>query len=176
LIVTKACIPKNTGFLTILKLYYEKLIICFHCSTSKYSFIKLQSLNAIELGMRLNIGKALYAYEDYVIYHLLNSHSTYENLERFCHLSLYLLIQYDRKNNTCLTKSLYVYLMNNENQSASANILHIHRASMCYRIDKIEKIMKVKLDDANIRHHLYLSLHILELIHKDEFVFEINKQ
>lgn len=66
--------------------------------------------------------------------------------------------------------------MNNENQSISANVLHIHRASMCYRIDKIEKIMKVKLDNANIRHHLYLSLHILELIHKDEFVFEINKQ
>lgn len=135
-----------------------------------------QSLKSIELGMSLNISKAIYAYEDYVIYDLLNSHSTYESLERFCHPAIYSLIQYDIKNNTCLTKSLYVYLLNNENQCASAKILHIHRASMCYRIDKIEKIMKVKLDNSNIRHHLYLSLHILELIHKDEFLFEINKQ
>ncbi|MCH5138239.1 helix-turn-helix domain-containing protein, partial [Clostridiaceae bacterium UIB06] len=127
-----------------------------------------QSLKAIELGMILSIEKALYTYEDYVVYDLLNSLSNYENIETFCHPSLYSLIQYDRKNNTCLTKSLYVYLMNNENQSLSANILHIHRASMCYRIDKMEKIMKIKFSDANIIHHLYLSLHILELMHKDE--------
>ncbi|WP_066618547.1 helix-turn-helix domain-containing protein [Clostridium magnum] len=106
----------------------------------------------------------------------MNSHSTYESLEKFCNPAIYSLIQYDIKNNTCLTKSLYVYLKNNKNQSVSANILHIHRASMCYRIDKIEKIMKLKLDDANTIHHLYLSLHILELMHKDEFVSEVNKQ
>jgi Regulator of polyketide synthase expression len=135
-----------------------------------------QSLKSIELGMSLNINKAVYPYEDYVIYDLLNSHSTYESLEKFCNPAIYSLIQYDIKNNTCLTKSLYVYLKNNKNQSVSANILHIHRASMCYRIDKIEKIMKLKLDDANTVHHLYLSLHILELMHKDEFVFEVNKQ
>ncbi|AWI04500.1 PucR family transcriptional regulator [Clostridium drakei] len=134
-----------------------------------------QSLKAIELGMRIDINEGFYLYEDYVIYDLLNSHYVYENLEKFCHPELYSLIKYDHKNNTCLTKSLYVYLNNNENQSASANILHIHRATMCYRINKIEKIMKIKLDNANIIHHLYLSLHIFELMNKDEFMMEINK-
>lgn len=134
-----------------------------------------QSLKAIELGMRINIDKGLYAYEDYVIYDLLNSHLTYENLEKFCHPGLYALIEYDRKNNTCLTKSLYVYLKNNGNQSFSSNILHIHRASMCYRINKIEKIMKVNLTDADTIHHIYLSLYAFELMKKEDFMIELNK-
>lgn len=149
-----------------------------HCITdfTNLQYYYKQSLKSIELGMLVDIHKAFYSYEDYVIYDLLHTHSTGENLEKFCHPALHLLIQYDRKNNTCLTKSLYVYLMNNKNQSLSANTLHIHRASMFYRIDKIEKIMNVNLDDANTIHHLYLSLHILKLIHKDEFIFELNKQ
>ncbi|ADK15558.1 MULTISPECIES: PucR family transcriptional regulator [Clostridium] len=154
---------------------YAGLSNCITDFTNLQYYYK-QSLKAIELGVSLNIDKVFYIYEDYVVYDLLDSLSTYENIERFCHPSLHLLIQYDRKNNTCLTKSLYVYLMNNRNQSISANILHIHRASMFYRIDKIKQIMKIDLNDPNIIHHIYLSLHILELMHKNEFIFEINKQ
>ncbi|MBV7271520.1 helix-turn-helix domain-containing protein [Clostridium sp. PL3] len=152
---------------------YAGLSRCISDFTNLQYYYK-QSLKAIELGTSLNIEKSFYSYENYAIYDLLNGYSAYENLEKFCHPSLYSLIQYDRKNNTCLTRSLYVYLMNKENQSVSANILHIHRASMFYRIDKMEKIMKLKLDDANIIHHLYLSFHILKLLHKDEFIFKIN--
>jgi DNA-binding PucR family transcriptional regulator len=59
--------------------------------------------------------------------------------------------------------------MNRGNRAESANTLHIHRATMIYRIEKIETIMGVDLNDTYTMHHSYLSFMILKLINKLNF-------
>ncbi|MCR4434974.1 MAG: helix-turn-helix domain-containing protein [Clostridiales bacterium] len=122
-----------------------------------------QALKAIELGMHHNGKKALFIYEDYAVNHLLDICSDHHvDLKEFCHPALFKLMEYDRKNNTSYTQTLYIYLSHKGNQIKSANALNIHRASIAYRIEKIEEIMDLKLDNIYTMHFLYFSFTILE--------------
>ncbi|MCR4434975.1 MAG: helix-turn-helix domain-containing protein [Clostridiales bacterium] len=141
---------------------------CFHdLKDIRYHY--RQSLKAIEFGTRSNRKKTLYIYDDYAISHLLHICSNYEDLKEFCHPSLFALMDYDCRNSTSYTQTLYTYLLHNGNQMDSANALQIHRGTLIYRIEKIEAIMNINLDDFNIMHRLYLSFLMLESINKLPF-------
>ncbi|MCR4434927.1 MAG: helix-turn-helix domain-containing protein [Clostridiales bacterium] len=139
---------------------YAGLSRCFH-SLMELNYYYMQSLKAIELGIRKNKEKAFFTYEEYALYHLLDTHSNPAGLKEFCHPSILILMDYDRENNTRYTHTLYIYIVNRGNQAKSANALHIHRSTLIYRIEKIQAIMDLDLDDANIMHHLYVSFLIL---------------
>lgn len=120
-----------------------------------------QSVIAIKLGNVLNKEKVLYNYEDYAIFHLIDSRSEYENVKDFCHPALFSLMEYDRQHETSFTQSLYVYLENTRNIVESARLLNIHRNSLRYRIEKIQEIMKLNLENNKLFFHVYLSFKIL---------------
>lgn len=124
----------------------------------------LQSVKSIDLGIRLDGKKSIYVYDDYSIYHLIDIASEHKDLKSFCNPQLITLIDYDRKNNTSYTESLYVYLSNGNSIVASSRVLNIHRNTMDYRISKIEEIMNLKLSDPNVALSLYLSCKILKFI------------
>ncbi|MCR4434925.1 MAG: helix-turn-helix domain-containing protein [Eubacteriales bacterium] len=144
---------------------YAGLSRCFH-SLMELNYYYMQSLKAIELGIRSNKEDVFFVYEEYALYHLLDTHSNPAGLKKFCHPSLLTLMDYDRKNNTSYTQTLYIYIMNNRNRAESANILRIHRATLIYRIEKIETITDIDLDDMNTLNHLYVSFMILRFINQ----------
>lgn len=131
------------------------------------SYYYKQSLKAIDLGMRSNKREVFFSYDEYVLFHLLDVCSEHVNLKEFCHPSLLKLIEYDSKNNSNFTYTLYIYLLNKGNQAESANILRIHRSTMIYRFEKIQGIMDINLSDSHTMNYLYLSFNILKFIDKE---------
>ena len=59
---------------------------------------------------------------------------------------------------------LRYYLLSERSISSTAQLLHLHRNSVIYRLGKIEKTLGVDLDDPDVRLRLLISLKILELL------------
>ncbi|WP_411679108.1 PucR family transcriptional regulator [Clostridium thailandense] len=123
----------------------------------------LQSINSIELGMKMNDKKTIYIYNDYSVYDLLNIAAEHRNLKSFCNPAFFKLINYDDKNNTNYVESLLVYLSNGTNVRSAAHALNIHRNTMDYRINKIQEIMDLKFSDPDVILSLYLSYKIFNI-------------
>ncbi|WP_411682011.1 PucR family transcriptional regulator [Clostridium thailandense] len=128
----------------------------------------VQSLKAVNLGIRMHSKKTLFIYDNYTVYHMMENHSA-EELKTFCHPSLLTLMEYDKQNNTTYLESLYTYISRDRNKVESADLLHIHRNTMSYRISKIKEIIDVDLDDRDLIFHLSLSFKILEFTDKINF-------
>ena len=76
------------------------------------------------------------------------------------HPALAALRKYDAKHRTSLYVTLYEYLRLERNVVATSKHLFIHRNSMIYRLQRIEKLLDLNLDDINVRMYLVLSYHI----------------
>ncbi|AET69585.1 hypothetical protein Desor_4148 [Desulfosporosinus orientis DSM 765] len=122
----------------------------------------LESVEAIALGNLLHSEKQLYNYEDFLIFDLINYYG--ERSKRLIHSSLLRLIDYDNENGTDYARSLYTYLLNFKNIKESANSLNIHRNTMFHRIEKIENLLNVDLNNGDVLFQLYLSYKILEFL------------
>lgn len=76
-------------------------------------------------------------------------------------------MEYDRKNKTNYAKSLDIYLTNNKILVKTADVLQIHRKTMASRVEMIEEIMDVDLDNPNTTLHLLLTFQMLKFIDND---------
>lgn len=123
----------------------------------------LESVEALQLGNLVKKETHFFRYADYVIYDLINSHADSENYKKFLHPSMRKLMNYDKKNSTEFVHIFHIYLRNFKNIKDSATALNIHRNTMFYRIEKIESILNVDLNDIDILFQLYLSYKILEM-------------
>ncbi len=132
----------------------------FSCLTEMNRSYNL-SMKAIELGRHTNREKSLHYYEDYLFEHMLSLCSEQQELYQFCHPSIFILREYDRKNNTNYLKFLFKYLENINNPCGVISALNIHRNTLKYRLDKIKRIMNVDLKDSRQLMLLYLSFQIL---------------
>lgn len=123
-----------------------------------------QSIEALKLGIHLNQDSTLFKFENYAIYHLADICRRTESLDRVCHPSLLKLIEYDKYHGTDFTGCLYVFIIHSKNISESASVLNIHRNTMFFRIEKLELIMNIDLNDTDTFLHLHFSFKILELL------------
>ncbi|ODA42569.1 helix-turn-helix domain-containing protein [Desulfosporosinus sp. BG] len=144
---------------------YAGMSRCFH-NLEEVQEHYFQSLDALRLGMLLNEEDYFHPYEEYAIYHFAES-SGVENLRKNCHPSLWKLIEYDGENNTDYTRSLYTFIIHSKNITESAKASNIHRNTMFYRLEKIESIMNIDINNSNTFLHLHLSFKILELLKID---------
>jgi hypothetical protein len=153
---------KLTEFLKKNKIY-GGLSRCFHSLVDMQEYYQ-QALKSIELGIGIKTNKFLFLYEDFAVYHLLEICSTQNNLENFCHASIYDLMEYDKKNNTDYMNCLSTYLLNEKSQLETADILNICRSTLAHRIEKIQRIMNIDLNDAITTFRLILTFIILEYV------------
>lgn len=70
---------------------------------------------------------------------------------------LTILKNYDAKNGTDLYGTLKVYLTQERNSTLTAQLLDIHRSTLPYRLDRIEKMTGLNLDDFKTRLYLLMS-------------------
>ena len=94
-------------------------------------------------------------------------YSTQRNLNDLCHPAVISLLKYDTKYKTNYAETLYAYVSNGQNQTKSANALHIHRNTLTYRITKIAEIIGIDLDDNTLMLHLLLSFKIQDYVNWD---------
>ncbi len=74
------------------------------------------------------------------------------------------LKSYDAENNTELYSTLRTYLRMERNLLQTAKKLFIHRSTLSYRIDRIQSITGINLDDEKERLKLLLSFALEEYI------------
>lgn len=117
---------------------------------------------AIELGSNISNGRLVYVYEDYVVYHVLHLCREKTELKDLCNPLILELIEYDRKNKTHYTPTLHTYLLKALNLTVSAETLFIHHNTMRFRIEKIQKLLNLDLNDGDVLLSLYLSFKALE--------------
>lgn len=124
-----------------------------------------QSLKAAELGMRILNGAGLYRYETMSIFHILEICERMEyNLWDFCHPALPMLMTYDKEHHTDFLNTLYQYLNFSQNTQKTADVLHIHKNTLLYRIEKIKKITGNLLNHGDELIKLHFSFKILEYL------------
>lgn len=104
---------------------------------------------SLELGRAINEKSAFIEFDNLGLYRLLYVMCQNLNMEKvlgdFHKQKLGQLINYDEQNKTELYNTLIIYLENNCNISLTAEKLFVHPNSVRYRINKIEKLLKVDL-------------------------------
>ncbi|OJZ64726.1 PucR family transcriptional regulator [Mycolicibacterium diernhoferi] len=83
------------------------------------------------------------------------------DLERFARLRLERLVAYDAQRRTQLVKTLQVLLEQHGQKTETARALHLERQSLYNRVERIQSLLGVDLDDSDVRLGLHLALRVL---------------
>jgi len=122
-----------------------------------------QAMEATGLGALIDDHHSPYHYEDLGLYRLLSGLRDRDELQRFYEEMLGALITYDAMHETDLVYSLEVFFAENTNISRTSRALFVHRNTLNYRIQRIQEITGLDLDDAEARLALQLALKIHHL-------------
>ena len=106
--------------------------------------------------------KYVLSYNDMGIHSLISQIRSPKTLDNYINDKLGKLIEADKVQDSELCNTLRAYIENNCNSNATAELLFIHRNTMRYRLDKIEKILNVDLDDLSVCLELKLAFIILD--------------
>jgi hypothetical protein len=111
---------------------------------------------AIKYGQKNNNTLWYHHFDNYVLPYMLDCCCQNFSADMLCPEGLKALKQHDLKNETEYYKTLMVYLKNERRTIQTAKELFIHRSTLFYRLERIGQILKVNLDDPDVR--LYLSI------------------
>ena len=103
------------------------------------------------------------------MFHVINR---YDDLKAYIFPTVLDLLEYDRKNNSNLTTTLYVYLDNFGNTAKSAELLYIHKNTLLYRMQKIKEILHCELENGEEILRIMMSLRIIRVLGLYEFPAE----
>ncbi|WP_341289324.1 helix-turn-helix domain-containing protein [Heyndrickxia faecalis] len=62
-----------------------------------------------------------------------------------------------------LCHTLDVYLKNNGNVNSTSKELFMHRSSLLYRLERIESLLNIRLNDSETRFNLMMALKLYEM-------------
>lgn len=133
---------------------------------------------ALKLGGRISRTRALeklgvadlrypdtvFEYDDYRLHHMIDCCAQQIALEDLCAPELLRLIATDREEGANHCEVLYHYLIRERRTTETAERLHMHRNNVIYRIGKIQDMLDIDLDDAEVRKKLLLSFAVVELM------------
>jgi len=125
----------------------------------------IDGIRAIETGLILNEG-SITNFESLGIFKILSQDHLTEELEKFFNTTIKPLVDYDRKKSTELVKTLNAYFQHNGNLKKMSDSLFTHYNTILYRVQRINEITGMNLDNANDRLNLEIALKIKELLKK----------
>lgn len=123
-----------------------------------------EAVESIRITSQFDNERNIVHFDDFMIYHLLNSSGNTDLLKEFYNNSIKLLADYDEKNNINLVNTLECYFKCKGNMSEAAKMLYIHRNTLLYRLDKIKEILKTDLENGEENLELQLGIHIMKLL------------
>jgi purine catabolism regulator len=121
------------------------------------------AVQAMELAVRLQTEDPLYI-GDLGVYQLILSLSDREKLTEFCNNTLGKLIEYDKRQQADLIKTLEAFFNCHGNLSQTAEVLIVHRNTLLYRMNRINEIAAIDLNRPETRLALHLALTIRRLL------------
>ncbi|MEZ7173233.1 PucR family transcriptional regulator [Sporosarcina sp. OR05] len=114
----------------------------------------------MEIGRKLQQDETFYTYDKLGIYEILIGLTADEHVQNYANTLLSPLLQGSNKE---LLDTLQMYLNENGNATKTSEKLFIHRRTLTYRLQKIEELLNVNMDDAESRFILQFCLKIKQL-------------
>ncbi len=97
-------------------------------------------------------------YSDIAVRHMIQHALSDEDLSLLLDPAVDTLRRYDQRNGTDYLNTLKTYLQNERNITETSRRLYIHRNTLLYRIERLEELTGLDLDNPAIRLRLLLSL------------------
>lgn len=117
---------------------------------------------ALELGNQKNPYKWYYLFNDYALDYMVAQTMTLFSAEQLSHKGLLKLYEYDREHETEFVKTLKCYIAHRFNASEAAQKLYIHRTTFIRRMERIESLISLDLDNSDDLLHILLSYRMFE--------------
>lgn len=121
-----------------------------------------QAVSTLHFGMLLDDKEEnrIFYYYDHLDYQIIQQASKTMDVTTLLHPALRILLCFDRNHKTNYYETLREYLLDDCETTFNgiADRLHIHRNTLHYRIDKIQKITGISLEDLTEKRQLILSL------------------
>lgn len=121
-----------------------------------------QAYDALKIGERKDPHFWYYGFESYTFEYLLQKCTDQYSVSEVTAPALSVIRKMDEEKGTELYTTLKIYLRSGGNASKSAEKLFIHRSSLMKRLNKIEKVTGIDLENADTRLYLLLSYQLLE--------------
>jgi sugar diacid utilization regulator len=153
-----------------LPLSYKRAVMAIEYGRTVHKKLAAHHIRGEQLDVFRYEGYDIYAYETYYIYHIIDMMVS-ENrtiLESsFCMRALAKLYSFDQENKMDNLKLLYAYLINERSATKTAVIMHMHRNNVLYRINKIEQMLEIDLNEYQYRFKFLLSYRVLDFYGPD---------
>lgn len=121
----------------------------------------------------LNVVKNRFKEKSFALFDEMGSYALLREMKGSSLTTLFLekyinpLLKYSAEKNADLFHTLRIFLHNHGNLSKTANRLYIHRSSLLYRMEKIESLLEIELDDPDHRFNLMLAYRLYDLFHDE---------
>ncbi|HHX37418.1 MAG TPA: PucR family transcriptional regulator [Clostridiaceae bacterium] len=120
-----------------------------------------EAVDALKLGLDIYTSTKIFYYANVKFYKLLLNVDPIEGMKRFSDPLIIKLSEYDRENDAQLSKTFYYYLLYNRSLQQTAKTLFIHRNTVSFRINKVEQILDINLNNDELCNRMLLSMKIV---------------
>ncbi|WP_312336681.1 PucR family transcriptional regulator [Anaerospora hongkongensis] len=125
-----------------------------------------EAKEALEIGRKLNRTGSVHYFDDLGVYQFLTKVRDMPELQSYYQSVIGKLDGVEPSVRHDLVKTLEQYFSANGNVFKAAQGLYLHRNSMKYRLERIQELLGVDLDDAEVRFNLQLALKIRPLMQR----------
>ncbi len=125
-----------------------------------------EAKEALEIGRKLNRIGCVYYFDELGVYQFLTKVRDMPEVKAYYQAVIGKLDNVEPSVRHDLVKTLEQYFTANGNVFKAAQGLFLHRNSMKYRLERIQEILGVDLDDAEVRFNLQLALKIRPLMQR----------
>jgi len=115
---------------------------------------------ALTIGRRLQGSGNVTTFEKLGVYRLIYAAEHLPELRTFEQEALAPLIAYDRAHGAELIRTLEAFFQANCSPKEAASLLHVHRNTVLYRLERIADITGLDLNASDVRLRLHLALHV----------------
>jgi len=115
---------------------------------------------ALTIGRRLHGPGNVTSFEKLGVYRLIYAAEHLPELRTFQDEALGSLTDYDRDHGAELIRTLEAFFAANCSPKEAATLLHVHRNTVLYRLERIADITGLNLNASDIRLRLHLALHV----------------
>ena len=143
-------ISKIDGVITGISYTFSDLFNVFHYFQ--------QANDCILYGKITNRSHVIYS--NCALYSLTHINPIYS--QNGIHPAVRTLLNYDLNNNTNFAQTLRIFLQQERSYTRTADILHVHKNTILYRIKAILNLTPIYLDDPDEREYLLLSFRIMD--------------
>lgn len=117
---------------------------------------------ALQFILKKSSSQWIVPFSECVLHYLCYSAAQEIPGEMLADYSLRTILRYDRENGTQYFATLRSYLINERSIPKTASALIIHRTTLTYRLEKIQELFSLNLDDPYQRLYLLMSLFLLD--------------